>query len=127
MFPEKAIEMKKMVIDYIKILQKDHFLNSQDDGIQKSILNIDDDGYPIAPRPQSGTKLTRAQLEPMYRLYIARHYRKSCYVVHNHLDDKTKFLQSSHAVIQTGRLHSRELPRIHRNSLTPNICRPAFR
>jgi hypothetical protein len=81
MYPDKAKEMKRNVLDYIKILRTAHSNNSQSagdnitNGIQRNTLKIDDSGYPLAPRPVSWTKVTKAELEPIYRLYMARHYR----------------------------------------------------
>jgi hypothetical protein len=84
MFPDKAKEMKRMVLEYIKVLRRAHFnITSGDDianGLQRDTLQIDESGFPLAPRPQSWTNVTKADLEPMYRLYIARHYRMSIYL-----------------------------------------------
>jgi hypothetical protein len=83
MFPDKAKEMKRMILDYVKILRRAHAEdsgNAVDDianGFQKDAIQIDDSGFPKAPRPLSWIKVTRAELEPIYRLYITKHYRKS--------------------------------------------------
>jgi hypothetical protein len=78
MYPDKAKEIKRMVLDYIKALRSAHINNSNDitDAQQKNVLQIDEKGFPIAPRPQSVSKSTKADLETIYRLYITRHYRK---------------------------------------------------
>ena len=87
MFPDKAKEMKRNVLEYIKVLRRAHFNNTQNageeitKGIQRNTLQIDESGFPLAPRPQSWTKVTKADLEPIYRLYIARHYRKLYHIV----------------------------------------------
>lgn len=79
MYPDKAKEMKRMVLEYIKLLRRDHFASSQisdiSNGFHKNTLEIDPSGYPIAPRPQSWEKVKKADIEPIYRLYIAHHYR----------------------------------------------------
>jgi hypothetical protein len=86
MYPDKAKEMKRMVLDYIKVLRRAHFSNTQmagDDitnGLQRDTLQIDESGFPLAPWPQSWIKVTKAEIEPIYRLYIARHYRMSLYL-----------------------------------------------
>jgi hypothetical protein len=83
MHKDKAIEMKRMVLDYIKTLRRTHLNNSQiagedvTKGIQKDTIQIDSSGFPVAPRPQSWNNVTRSDLEPLYRLYLTRHYRKS--------------------------------------------------
>lgn len=81
MYPEKAKEIKRMVNEYVKVLRRDHFINIQDpnNGVQKPTITIDETGYPVAPRPQSWTKVTKADLEPLYRFYITQHYRTSPY------------------------------------------------
>lgn len=75
MYPEKANEIKRLVLEYIKILRRDHYTNGQSNDINNT-LQVDADGYPLAPRPQSWTKLKKADLEPLFRLFITRHYRK---------------------------------------------------
>jgi hypothetical protein len=83
MFPDKAKEMKRMVLEYIKVLRRAHFTSSHNtgneiaNGIQKNTLQIDESGFPVAPRPHSWAKVKRDDLEPVYRLYMTRHYRKS--------------------------------------------------
>lgn len=83
MYPEKAIEMKRMVLDYMQVLRQAHSINSQFTGedIANALprltgLDCDPDEFPIAPRPTSWSKVTKVELEPIYRLYIKRHYRK---------------------------------------------------
>jgi hypothetical protein len=82
MYPEKALEMKKMVLDYIKVLRRAHFdlsQNSADENVNalpRIRLDLDPDNFPIAPRPTSWSKVTKVELEPIYRLYMKQHYRK---------------------------------------------------
>ena len=81
MYPDKAMEMKRMMLEYIKVLHRSQIRNADGaeenntNGIQKNILQIDESGYPVAPRPLLGTKVSRVALESIYRLYITRHYR----------------------------------------------------
>ena len=80
MYPDKAKEMKRMALDYIKVLRRTHLDNSQDaGGFQRNTLQIDTTGFPVAPWPQSWTKVTRANLELKYQLYMTCHYHKSHY------------------------------------------------
>lgn len=87
MYPEKAIEMKRTVLDYIKLLRRTYQDISQNtnadvvNGIDQLTLKIDSTGYPLAPRPQSWTKVTRAEVEPIYRMYMAKQYRKSYFLI----------------------------------------------
>ena len=81
MFPDKAIEMKRMVFDYVKVLRRSHSNSTImpdviSNGLEKLTLQIDETGFPIAPRPQSWTKIKKDNLESIYRLYMTRHYRK---------------------------------------------------
>jgi hypothetical protein len=83
MYPEKAKEMKRMVLEYMKVLRRAHIDNSQNtsnettNGFQNDTLQMDDSGFPVAPRPISWTKVKKGDIEHIYRLYIARHYRRS--------------------------------------------------
>ena len=81
MFPDKAIEMKRMVLDYIKVLHGSHsnstiMPDEISNGLEKLTLQIDETGFPIAPQPQSWTKIKKDNLESIYRLYMTQHYRK---------------------------------------------------
>jgi hypothetical protein len=82
MFEEKAVEMKRNVLDYLRILRQVHINNTESpgeeiiNGLQRNTLQMHESGYPLAPRPESWTKVTKAEIEPIFRLYIARHYRK---------------------------------------------------
>ena len=86
MYPDKAKEIKRMVLDYIKVLRRAHFNNSQNigdeitNGLQKNTIQIDDSGFPVAPRPHSWSKVKREDLELIYRLYMTCHYRKSLFI-----------------------------------------------
>ena len=87
MYPEKALELKRMVLEYIKVLRRAHINNSNSaeidvpNGIERNKLEVDTSGFPMAPRPHSWTKVTRGDLEPIYRMYITRQYRKSLQIL----------------------------------------------
>jgi len=87
MYPEKAKEMKRLVLDYIKVLRRSHFNNTQNaseditNGFEKDVIVIDESGFPLAPRPDSWSGVTRGDLESIYRLYITRHYSKLDYIL----------------------------------------------
>lgn len=82
MFSDKAKEIKKLVMEYLKTIRRDHSQsadNETSNGFQRNFLETDPSGYPIAPHPHSWSKVTRADLEPLYRMYIKRHYRMLYY------------------------------------------------
>jgi hypothetical protein len=79
MYPEKGKEMKRMMLDYVKLLREAHSQNSGNvirNGYEPNIIRTHESGFPIAPRPFSWTKITKAELEPMYRMYVTHIYRK---------------------------------------------------
>jgi hypothetical protein len=82
MYPEKALEMKRSVLEYIKHLRHAHINNSQHAGdevirgLNRNSVLIDESGFPCAPRPLSWEKVTKTELEPIYRLYMTKHYRE---------------------------------------------------
>jgi hypothetical protein len=79
MYPEKGKEIKRMMLDYIKILRESHSQNIGDvirNGYEPNIIRTHESGFPIAPRPDSWSKVTKAELEPIYRMYVSRNYRK---------------------------------------------------
>jgi hypothetical protein len=79
MFPEKATEMKRMLLDYIKLLRRDHFGDTAgaDNDINKNqVVQIDDSGFPKAPDPETLANIKSSELQGLYRLYITRQYRK---------------------------------------------------
>ena len=53
MYPDKYKEMKRMVLDYIKILRRDNFSEPQTgenvnvNGIQRNKLDVDTSGFPL--------------------------------------------------------------------------------
>jgi hypothetical protein len=44
-------------------------------------IKIDSDGFPIAPSPPSWDKITKDQLEKMYRSYLSHHYSKYLHTI----------------------------------------------
>jgi len=80
MFPDKAKEMKRMVFDYLKGLQiANNAVGDTKNQQTRGSLQINENGFPVAPRPHLWTKVVRADIEPIYRLYITHHYRKLFY------------------------------------------------
>lgn len=81
MYTDKSTELKRMVLDYIKNIRRDYFSNLQanedveSNGFKKNTLDINEAGFPLAPRPHSWTMVKRADLEGLYKLYITRSYR----------------------------------------------------
>lgn len=45
-------------------------------GTDKLVINKDPEGYPIAPRPSTWEKITKDDIEKLYRMYITIHYRR---------------------------------------------------
>lgn len=70
--------MKRAINEYLKtlLLAKDRGAEKQDRSADMhGTLEINPDGYPVAPRTQSWRKVTKADIEPLYRMYITQHYR----------------------------------------------------
>lgn len=83
MYPEKANDMKKMVLEYIQVLRNAHSNNSppmmsedRSNGLKRGTIELDESGFPKAPQPRSWSKVTKTDLEPLYRMYITRQYRR---------------------------------------------------
>lgn len=86
MYKDKATEMKRLVFDYIKTLRRQHLGDISEapaeiDGFQKDTLKIHESGFPLAPQPTSWKKITRGDLEVIYRLYVTRHYREFIVII----------------------------------------------
>lgn len=83
MYPDKAKEMKRVVLDYIKVLRSTYMEESQNsgddepNGFPRNAIRTDVSGFPLVPRPTAWEKVTKADLEPIYRLYMTKHYRES--------------------------------------------------
>lgn len=81
MFPEKAKEYKRDLLNYIEMLHKQFVgpctpTNNTGNTGTPGTLEIHSSGYPVAPRTGTWKKVTRNDLEPIYRMYITEHYRK---------------------------------------------------
>ena len=81
MYPDKAKEMKRTLLEYLNTLRRAHIISPKQnsaDGAESGLgyLKIDPNGFPVALKINSWNKVMRAKLEPLYRLYIAQHYRK---------------------------------------------------
>jgi hypothetical protein len=93
MFPDKAKEFKCSLLEYVEILFKQFVgpgapstttghtgVTGTDESQAKGTLEIHSSGYPVAPRTNKWKKVTRNDLEPLYRMYITEHYRKCYYL-----------------------------------------------
>ena len=82
MYPDKAKDFKRTLSEYLKELLRvksrrpGQSVADNSSAELHGSVEIDPSGYPIAPRPQSWTKVPRTVLEPLYRSYITKHYRK---------------------------------------------------
>ena len=89
-YHEKCVDMKRTVLEYVKTLHAVK-LTGAGAGIgvqfgQGSIrIEQDSDGFPIAPSPASWEKITKDDLERLYRLYITQHYCMSKYRMRSHI------------------------------------------
>ena len=63
-----------MVNEYIKTLQATAGTPAGPSNGNITI-ELDTDGFPIVPRPPSWDKITKEELEKLYRTYITQHYR----------------------------------------------------
>ena len=78
---DRATDMKHMVLDYIKTLQAICLTGAGTGpgGVGTShgtIIHWDQDGFPLIPSSVSWDKVSKEDLEAMYRSYITQHYRK---------------------------------------------------
>lgn len=80
MHEDKATDIMRTVHEYIKTV-KGSFRAGAGAGSRNKILGIElnPDGYPIAPCPTSWEKTMKADLEKLYRSYITLHYRMFIY------------------------------------------------
>jgi hypothetical protein len=79
-FVEKAKEFKRLVMEYVKIVRGASEAGSGSgtgSGNPSLTVQLDPKGFPIVPSPSSWDKLTKDDLEKLYRSYITQHYRMS--------------------------------------------------
>jgi hypothetical protein len=79
MYPDRATYMKRSVLEYVKALRDAHTTGVDQShagqaGADTGVLAIDPNGFPVAPRTHSWKKVTKGDLEPLYRCYITQHY-----------------------------------------------------
>jgi hypothetical protein len=80
MHQEKAQDIIRTVLEYITTVEASRHAGSGA-GKQKNALTIEvnPDGFPIAPCPPSWDKISKKDLEKLYRTYITLHYRMLFY------------------------------------------------
>ena len=69
MHPDKAKDILQMVNEYIKTVRASA-------GARNGNLTIesDPDGFPIVPSPPNWDKISKDDLERLYRTYLTQHY-----------------------------------------------------
>jgi hypothetical protein len=77
-YQEKVNEMKRTFLEYVKTLK--NFVSSAGAGSGYSTgqycITMDPQGFPILPLPESWDKISKEELERLYRVYITQHYSK---------------------------------------------------
>lgn len=84
MHEEKAQDIIRTVLEYITTVEASRHAGSgagSGAGNRKNELTIvvNPDGFPIAPCPPSWDKISKKDLEKLYRTYITLHYRMIFY------------------------------------------------
>jgi hypothetical protein len=74
MYETLSAQVKRAVLDYV---QKISDPVNGTIGDTKQTIRQDSDGYPKAPESLQWDKVTKADLEPLFRSYITQHYRES--------------------------------------------------
>lgn len=75
-YADRATDMKRTVMEYIKTLRAMRSTGAGTNAPRPGItIHVDDDGFPIVPHPVSWEKVTKEDLEAMYRSYMTQHYR----------------------------------------------------
>ena len=67
--------MKRTVMEYIKVLKGNVPGAGAIADDPKLSIQLDPEGFPIAPCPASWDKVTKQEIERLYRTYITTHYR----------------------------------------------------
>jgi hypothetical protein len=77
MYEEKVEDFMRTVMEYVKIVRSAASARSSPGaGSGETILDIelDSDGFPKAPTTESLEKITKEDLERLYRSYMTQHY-----------------------------------------------------
>ncbi|KAF8799627.1 hypothetical protein BYT27DRAFT_7263713 [Phlegmacium glaucopus] len=78
MHQEKALDMKRAVLEYVKVVQNMKVTPAgTGTGTQTGTLSVqlDPDGFPILTCPTSWEKITKEDMERLFRAYITDQYR----------------------------------------------------
>lgn len=78
LYEEKSEDFMRTVMEYVKTVRAAAGAGTgTGSGSRETILNIDldSDGFPIAPSPTSLEKNSKEDIERLYRSYITQHYR----------------------------------------------------
>jgi len=77
-YEHKARDMKRTLLEYVKTLRVARTGVGPAGGPDTEWTTIRQDpcGFPMAPCPPSWEKVTKEDLEPIYRMYLTQHYRK---------------------------------------------------
>jgi hypothetical protein len=83
MYPGQSKEFKRTVKEYIETVRKSILgagvgaaVNVCDSRSEIMCIELDSNGFPIAPKISTDLKPTKRDLEQLYRLYITHHYRE---------------------------------------------------
>lgn len=79
-YPEKSKEFKRALVEYIETIRSANADLGADGAVgekKKVAIELDSERFPIAPVINVEKKMTKDDLEPLYRLYMTQHYRES--------------------------------------------------
>ena len=74
-YTDKISDIQRSLHDYIKTFKAGvQGRSSTSTSTSVTNINLDPNGYPLAPPPGSLDKITKLDLEKLYRTYITQHY-----------------------------------------------------
>lgn len=76
LYSEKVDDFMRLVMDYVKSVRATKSTGAgagADAG--KCSIRLDPDGFPMIPSPSSWAKITKGEMETIYRSYMTHHYR----------------------------------------------------
>lgn len=76
LYPDKSKEIKRAFKEYIDTVRAGTGTGTGDENVPKIGIELDGNRFPIAPRISSDKKVTKADMEQLYRLYMTYHYRE---------------------------------------------------